>query len=59
MVLGKIGSSKTSFLNVFTKEVPSYTGFFSLKGKVAYVEQEPEIFPGTIRENILFGLDYD
>ena len=26
---------------------------------MAYVEQEPYILPGTIRENILFGQEYD
>jgi ATP-binding cassette, subfamily C (CFTR/MRP), member 4 len=30
-----------------------------VRGKVGYVEQEPYIYPGTIRENILFGTDYN
>lgn len=30
-----------------------------INGTVAYVEQEPFIFSGTIKDNILFGLDFD
>lgn len=30
-----------------------------MEGSLAYVEQEPYIFAGTIRENILFGKPYD
>ena len=28
-------------------------------GTVSYVEQEPFIFSGTIKDNILFGKEYD
>ena len=30
-----------------------------IKGKIAYVEQEPFIISGTIEENITFGLEYN
>jgi len=30
-----------------------------VNGKIAYVEQEPFIISGTIKENILFGLEFD
>ena len=30
-----------------------------MDGRVAYVEQEPSIFAGTVRENILFGRPFD
>lgn len=39
--------------------MPYYSGRMNIKGKVAYVEQEPFIFNFSIRDNILFGLDYD
>jgi len=54
-VIGKIGSGKSSLLLAFLKEMGKTTGELKYKGSVAYVEQEPIIFPGTIRENILFG----
>ena len=35
------------------------TGTCSVQGTVAYVEQEPFIISGSIRDNILFGKPYD
>ena len=58
-VIGKIGSGKTTLLLSFLKELPLTQGSLNLSGKVAYVEQEPIIFPGTFRENILFGKEYN
>jgi ATP-binding cassette subfamily C (CFTR/MRP) protein 4 len=34
-------------------------GKIELIGTVAYIEQEPYIFPGTAQQNVLFGSDYD
>lgn len=34
-------------------------GELDIRGKIAYVEQEPFIFSGTVEENITFGLEYD
>lgn len=41
--------------------MPYYEGSVtqSKKLKLAYVEQEPFIYTGSIKENILFGKDYD
>jgi ABC-type multidrug transport system fused ATPase/permease subunit len=37
-----------------------YQGKISIKSKkIAYVEQEPYIFSGTIEKNILFGKKMD
>jgi len=58
-LVGIVGSSKTSFLMSFTGEMPETTGSLRYKGKIAYVEQEPTIFAGTFKENILFGKPYD
>ena len=57
-LVGKVGCGKTSFLLAFTGEMPKTTGSLRFKGSLAYVEQEPTIFAGTIRENILFGKEY-
>ena len=39
--------------------MPFIDGDIKIFGKVAYVEQEPSIFAGTIKENILFGKSFD
>ncbi|RYF45007.1 MAG: ATP-binding cassette domain-containing protein, partial [Cytophagaceae bacterium] len=58
-LVGLVGSGKTSFLMSFTGEMPKTTGSLRYKGSVAYVEQEPTIFAGTFKENVLFGKAYD
>lgn len=59
IILGKVGSGKSTFLNCILKEIPYYKGNFACNGKIAYVEQEPYIFNSTVKENILFGNQYD
>ena len=58
VVVGKIGSGKTSLLYSLLDETVKKSGEHSVKGRVAYVEQEPFIFSGTIRDNICFGLEF-
>lgn len=58
-VIGKIGSGKTSFLLSLLREIPLTTGQLFCEGRIAYVEQEPIIFSQTVKENILFGQEYD
>lgn len=40
-------------------ELPPVHGSCRVNGKIAYASQEPWIFAGTIRQNILCGLEYD
>jgi len=35
------------------------SGSMSVKGTIAYVEQEPYIYSGSIKDNILFGKKFD
>lgn len=58
MVVGKIGSGKTSFLYSIMDETVKKAGSHAVHGRVAYVEQNPFIFLGTIQDNICFGLEY-
>ena len=58
-LVGAVGSGKTSFLMSFTGEMPKTLGSLRYKGSIAYVEQEPTIFAGTFKENILFGKPFD
>ena len=32
--------------------------FYRLEGKIGYVPQQPWVFAGSLRDNILFGLNY-
>lgn len=41
------------------RETRLVNGKLDISGRIAYVPQEPWIFPGTVRENILFGSAYD
>ena len=40
-------------------EIAIIEGNVKVRGTVSYVSQEAWIFSGTIRQNILFGKDYD
>ena len=59
MVCGKIGSGKTTLLYSIMEENRRISGDMTVRGSIAYVEQEPFIFSGTVEENITFGLVYD
>lgn len=58
-IVGKCGTGKSTFLKALLGEIPYAEGQRMVKGSIAYVEQSPYIFSGTIRENILFGRPYD
>lgn len=55
MVIGRVGSGKSSLLLTILGELPIQSGRLQIKGKLAYAPQEAWIFPGTVRENILLG----
>ena len=58
-IVGRIGSGKSTALMSFLNEIPKTEGSLRFAGRLAYVEQEVTIFPGTLRSNILFGRTYD
>ncbi|XP_053594500.1 probable multidrug resistance-associated protein lethal(2)03659 [Microplitis demolitor] len=58
-VVGQVGSGKTSLLNAILKELPAHTGSIDVGGKIAYASQEPWLFAGSVRQNILFGRPWD
>ena len=41
------------------EELPGQQGSSNMSGNVAYVPQESWVFAGTVRDNILFGTDYN
>lgn len=59
VVVGQVGSGKTTLLHSLMEETTLKTGSIDISGTVAYVEQEPFIFSGSIKDNILFGKVWD
>ncbi|XP_076648686.1 putative multidrug resistance-associated protein lethal(2)03659 isoform X2 [Halictus rubicundus] len=58
-VVGQVGAGKSSLLNVILKELPVNSGTVQINGKIAYASQEPWLFAGSVRQNILFGKKMD
>ncbi len=46
-------------MHAFLHELIPIRGRMTVNGVVSYASQEPWIFPATVRENILFGEQYD
>ncbi|KHJ43304.1 ABC transporter, ATP-binding protein [Trichuris suis] len=58
-IVGPLGSGKSMILQTLLKEVVHNKGEVVVNGSIAYVPQEAWLFPGTIRQNVLFGRDMD
>ncbi|XP_051562502.1 multidrug resistance-associated protein 4 [Myxocyprinus asiaticus] len=54
-VIGPVGAGKSSLLSTVLGELPAEKGVVKIKGELTYASQQPWVFPGTIRSNILFG----
>ncbi|KAM9334356.1 ATP-binding cassette sub-family C member 4-like [Symphorus nematophorus] len=54
-VIGPVGAGKSSLLSSVLGELPAEKGVMKVKGQLTYAAQQPWVFPGTIRSNILFG----
>ncbi|XP_075333092.1 ATP-binding cassette sub-family C member 4-like [Odontesthes bonariensis] len=54
-VIGPVGAGKSSLLSAILGELPRDTGKLTVEGQLTYASQQPWVFPGTIRSNILFG----
>ena len=50
---------QSSLLMTILGELPISDGDRSIHGKVGYASQQAWIFNGTVKENILFGQDFD
>ncbi|XP_063913159.1 ATP-binding cassette sub-family C member 4-like isoform X2 [Zophobas morio] len=59
VITGVVGSGKSTLLYTILNEVPHSTGSVSVTGTISYSSQEPWLFSGTIRQNIIFGSKFD
>ncbi|XP_006832064.1 PREDICTED: multidrug resistance-associated protein 4 [Chrysochloris asiatica] len=58
-VVGPVGAGKSSLLSAVLGELPPTQGLVNVHGRIAYVSQQPWVFSGTVRSNILFGKKYE
>ncbi|XP_058898289.1 ATP-binding cassette sub-family C member 4 isoform X3 [Kogia breviceps] len=58
-VVGPVGAGKSSLLSAVLRELPPSQGLVRVHGRIAYVSQQPWVFSGTVRSNILFGKKYE
>ncbi|KAJ1916544.1 hypothetical protein H4219_003711 [Mycoemilia scoparia] len=58
-IVGRVGSGKSSIISSLLGEMYKIDGEVYVRGRIAYVPQQPWIMNATLRENILFGHSYD
>lgn len=58
-ITGSVGSGKSALLGLILKDLVPIKGTVDIQGTVSYASQEPWIFPGSIKQNILFGQPFN
>ena len=58
-IIGPVGSGKSSIIQAVLGEFPSSQGSVTIRGAISYSPQEAWVFSGTVRQNILFGMEFD
>ncbi|XP_055326333.1 ATP-binding cassette sub-family C member 4-like [Sitodiplosis mosellana] len=58
-VVGQVGSSKSTLLNLILGELSLDSGSMTINGTISYASQEPWIFEGSVRNNIVFVEEFD
>ena len=57
--VGPVGSGKSSILMAILNEINTVKGNINVKGRISFSCQDAWTFAGNVRENILFGSDYN
>uniref|UniRef100_A0AAG5CQF6 Uncharacterized protein n=1 Tax=Anopheles atroparvus TaxID=41427 RepID=A0AAG5CQF6_ANOAO len=58
VIVGSVGSGKSTMLQVILGELELDEGRLEINGNVSYAPQEPWLFEGTVKNNIVFTEDY-
>jgi len=58
-IMGSTGSGKSSLIQAILGELKAESGQIKVNGSVSHSSQDPWLFSGTIRQNILFGQPMD
>jgi ABC-type multidrug transport system fused ATPase/permease subunit len=58
-IVGEVGSGKSSILATLLGEIPKITGRVIVNGRVAYCPQQAWIQNTTVKNNIVFGAEYN
>ncbi|EDV31158.2 uncharacterized protein Dana_GF14687 [Drosophila ananassae] len=58
-IVGRTGSGKSSLIQAILGELRAESGDIKVNGTMSYASQEPWLFSGTVRQNILFGQPMD
>nr|XP_056705400.1 ATP-binding cassette sub-family C member 5 isoform X1 [Euleptes europaea] len=58
-ICGSVGSGKTSLISAILGQMTLLEGSISVDGTFAYVAQQAWILNATLRDNILFGKEFD
>ncbi|KAJ6654096.1 hypothetical protein lerEdw1_007460 [Lerista edwardsae] len=58
-IAGSTGAGKTSLLMLIMGELEPLEGKIKHSGRISFCPQVSWIMPGTIKENIIFGVSYD
>ncbi|XP_059049388.1 probable multidrug resistance-associated protein lethal(2)03659 isoform X2 [Achroia grisella] len=58
-IIGAVGSGKSTLLHMMLNELPCSQGDMEIIGSISYASQDPWLFVGTIRQNILFGQPFN
>lgn len=58
-IIGSVGSGKSTLLQVILGELEIDSGSLSITGTLSYAAQEPWLFEGSIRQNIVFVEKFD
>ncbi|KAL1494164.1 hypothetical protein ABEB36_009808 [Hypothenemus hampei] len=59
VVTGPLGCGKSTLLKLFLNDIPIYEGKLQSNAKFSYCSQDSWLFPSSIKQNIIFGEQYD